>query len=162
MNLNDFLTHRSVMGISIALSLLLFITFSLCISEWHRDWVLVHQPTAALPVISKNTINDWIATIPNHHLFGKAITDLPITNLEMRVTGIVKVEEQSGLVSKAYISVEGQAAKIYQVGDELPNGVKIDSISHDTVILNSDGRFEKLSLPREKLKFKSKPAKEPE
>ena len=99
-----------------------------------------------------------IASIPDEHLFGKAFSksgDVPITNLQLRVTGIVKVQdEENGSYSKAYISISGQPSKIYQVGDSLPYGVKVYAISHDTVILENGGRLEKLPLPREKLVFK--------
>ena len=84
------------------------------------------------------------------------MSQMPVTNLQMRVTGIVKMSGQSNS-SKAYISVEGQPGKIYQEGDDLPNGVRIYTISDDAVILDIDGRFEKLPLPREKLQFKSRP-----
>jgi hypothetical protein len=69
----------------------------------------------------------------------------------------VKVEhELNGSISKAYISISGQPGKIYQIGDNLPYGVKVYDITPDTVILENDGHLEKLPLPREKLLFKRK------
>lgn len=159
--LNFHFSHRIVMGICIAMASLVGITFSYSIWQWHNDWVLTHQQkTAALPIIpSPSEASDIIAAIPGDHIFGKSIAKLgqmPISNLQMRVTGIVKVSEQSGLISKAYISISGEASKIYKVGDSLPYGVKVYDITPDAVILENDGKFEKLPLPREKLKFKHK------
>ena len=101
---------------------------------------------------------DNIETIPNNHLFGIAFAkgNVPITNLQLRVTGIVKVNNEQENNSKAYISMSGQSSKIYQVGDSLLNGVKIYAISNDSVILETDGRLEKLPLPREILQFKER------
>lgn len=159
LNFNDLniqLSHRHVMGICIGLSILVFITFISSIWQWHNDWVFIHQDSK-MPAITKIDTNELIASIPENHIFGKAMSQMPITNLQMRVTGIVKTSDQSGLPSKAYISVEGQPGKIYQQGDDLPNGVRINTISQDAVILDIEGRLEKLPLPREKLQFKSRP-----
>ncbi len=90
------------------------------------------------------------------HLFGMSATgDMPITNLELRVTGIAReADAQSENVSRAYISIAGGVSKIYQVGDSLPDGVKIYDITSDTVILENSGKLEKLPMPRQKLQFK--------
>jgi general secretion pathway protein C len=163
MNLNDLtsnfqFSHRMVMGLCIALTALVCITFTYSAWQWRNDWVLSRQNNAAAPELPKiEENNDLIASIPGDHIFGKSTTNLgqmPVTNLQMSVTGIVKVTEQSGLVSKAYISISGQPSKIYQVGDNLPYGVKVYDITPSEVILENDGHFEKLPLPREKLKFK--------
>lgn len=159
MNFNDLnihLTHRTMMGICIGLAILVCITFTYGAWQWRNDWILVHENSAKLPVIAKNDTNELIASIPDNHIFGKAMSQMPVTNLQMHVTGIVKMSGHSG-TSKAYISVEGQPGKIYQEGDDLPNGVSINSISDDAVILDIEGRLEKLPLPREKLQFKSRP-----
>jgi hypothetical protein len=99
-----------------------------------------------------------INSLPEKHLFGQAFsrTDgMPISNLQLRVTGIVKVNTETGKeVSKAYISISNQPAKIFEVGDTLPYGVKVYSITPDAVVLENDGHLEKLPLPREKLQFK--------
>ena len=63
---------------------------------------------------------------------------------------------RSGPVSKAYISIDGQPSKIYQVGESLPSGVKVYDITPNEVVLENDGNLEKLPLPREQLKFKPK------
>jgi type II secretory pathway component PulC len=123
---------------------------------------LTHQ-TPVAPVLTKtNQDNAMIASISGDHIFGKSsnLGQMPVTNLQMKVTGIVKVSEQSGLTSKVYISVSGQASKIYKVGDNLPYGVKIYEITPDAVVLENDGHLEKLPLPREKIIFKPRKVEE--
>ncbi len=149
--------------IALCMSIVVLVSFTFFYSawQWRSDWILAHQTTSAVPTIAKtDDTAETIAAIPDDHLFGKLLSktgEVPITNLQLRVTGIVKVDaEQSGLFSKAYISISGQPSKIYQAGDSLPYGVKVYDITPDTVILENDGRLEKLPLPRERLKFKPK------
>lgn len=168
MNLNDLTANisssqRSVLGISLAVATLVLLTFGYAAWQWRSDWVLVHQMNAETPTLNNtNQLSDTVLAIPDEHLFGSSkLGNMPITNLQLRVTGIVKVDaEQMGAYSKAYISIAGQASKIYQIGDTLPYGVKVYDITSDAVILENDGRLEKLPLPREQLKFKPKPTGE--
>lgn len=166
MNINGILTNihfsqRTMIGICISMAVLVVGTFFYATWQWGSDWLITHQKIQSPPIISKtDEMANMIASIPDKHLFGQAVakTDMPITNLQLRVTGIVKVEsEQYGTFSKAYISISGQPSKIYQIGDSLPYGVKVYDITADTVILENDGQFEKLPLPREPLKFKPMP-----
>lgn len=166
MNVNEMILNyefdqRSIMGICAIIAAILCFTFFYAIWQWHSDWVLAHQSIAKNKTLTNtNQTAEMIAAIPNEHLFGKAfakIGEVPVTNLQLRVTGIVKAEynnEQHGDGSKAYISISGQPSKIYQVGDELPYGVKVYAITPEAVILENEGRLEKLPLPREKLEFK--------
>lgn len=162
MTLNIQLPQQTLLGICGGLATLLAITFMYCAWQWQSDWALAHeevQPTSALVSIQDSTslIND----IPNEHIFGQASGDVPITSLQLRVTGIVKINtEEGGSYSKAYISISGQPSKIYQTGDSLPYGVKVYDITSDTVILENDGRLEKLPMPRQQLEFKPRNTEE--
>ena len=147
-----------------ASAILLGITLIYSIWQWHSDWRLAHQEiksTAAL--LPDDETLSMINALPKAHLFGENISsgNMPITSLQLRVTGIVKsLDENSHEVSKAYISMSGQAAKIYQTGDSLPYGVKVYEINNDAVILENDGHLEKLPLPRERLEFKARDTEE--
>lgn len=156
MNFNELtiqLTPRTLLFGCAGLGTLALITFIFATWQWRSDWILAHHEINTPVVVKADNTNELLASIPASHIFGKALDQMPVTNLQMRVTGIVKTSDQSQ-PSKAYISIEGQPGKIYQEGDDLPNGVKINSISADSVILDIDGRLEKLPLPREKLEFK--------
>lgn len=128
--------------------------------QWYQDWKIAHQLIIEKPSLK---MTDESATIinalPKAHLFGQAFSkgQVPTSNLQLRVTGIVKAnQEGAGIFSKAYISIAGQPSKIYQIGDDLPYGVKVYDITSNMVILQNDGRLEKLPLPREPLEFKTK------
>lgn len=156
---DDLDKHMQQIAFFGIMSLAMLTTFTLFYNlwQWHSDWRLIHQslptlhPAKTLPVIN-------LETIPAAHLFGSPlakVTDVPISSLHLQVTGIVKIEDdEEDNNSKVYLSISGQPSKIYRKGDSVANGVKIYSITPDTVILENNGRFEKLPLHREKLQFK--------
>lgn len=162
LNLTPHQQQRLILGTGIALSLLVAITFFSNIWQWYDDWALVHAEVKNPSVLA--SIEDsakLVSSIPDEHLFGQASEDVPISSLQLRVTGIVSVQtEQNGSYSKAYISIAGQPSKIYKAGDSLPYGVTVHEITPDTVILENDGRLEKLPMPREKLQFKPRNTQE--
>jgi type II secretory pathway component PulC len=132
-------------------------TFMGEIRQWSKDWQLAHQ--ALRPSTqAKINVEEMISAIPKAHLFGQALSSLnevPISGLELQVRGIVKVDnEQEKSASKAYISMRGEASKIYQTGDSLPGGVKVYAIRADSVILEKAGQLQQLPLTRKKLEFK--------
>ena len=161
MILNFQLPQRSIPIIGGALALTVGFLCFYSIWRWQSDWTLAHQTvTSNAKLNTTDETSLMIAAIPDNHLFGMAFDhsgDVPVTDLQLRVTGIVKVndEQQKESVSKVYISSSGQPGKIYQVGDTLPYGVKIYEITGDAVILENSGRLEKLPLPREPLPFKA-------
>jgi Type II secretion system protein C len=147
------------------LGIILLVLLISSVQQWYQDWQLAHQTAAKAYVSTKNETAEIIAALPRAHIFGQNLSssDVPVTNLQLRVTGIVSVpNEDDHASSKAYISISGQPSKIFKMGDELPNGVKIYDITADTVILEHDGDIEKLPLPRESLVFKARDEKEAE
>lgn len=161
MILNRQLNQRYLLAFALAMSILVLFTFCYDFSSWYFDWKLAHTTPAVKVRLDDNTARE-IAAIPNQHLFGlSASGEMPVTNLQLRVTGIaIEANALGENVSKAYISIAGAASKIYQVGDSLPDGVKINDIKPDTVILENGGRLEKLPLPREPLQFKPREKEE--
>ena len=150
-------SQRTMLVIVATLGLLASIMFGFSLYQWTSDWILAHQSSTEIPSLGTNETATLIASIPDAHLFGQSLNgdEAPISSLQMHVTGIVKAENADGEnVSKAYISISGQPSKIYQIGDDLPYGVKIYDITADYVILQNDGKLEKLPLAREKLQFK--------
>ncbi len=159
----NFLTsefqQRVMLGTCILLVALIALTLSYSCQQWYDDWSFIKQTPAAPSLALINEDIEMINAIPDRHLFGNTLdnNNVPITHLQLQVTGIVKVDDnQPGVISKAYISTSGQPSKIYQVGERLPSGVKVYEITPDAVILENDGRIEKLPLPREKLQFKKR------
>jgi len=152
---------RAGLASCILMGLLLLITLGQTLTQWGGDWELAHK-TAAVTANNVNNPNaDLIAKLPEQHLFGiqnREITGLPVTSLQMHVTGIMKLQQKQGnATSQAIISISGQPDKVYRVGDMLPNGVKIDSITKDAVILKNNGHLERLPLPGREIVRKPKP-----
>lgn len=149
--------QRILLAAFIILVLLFILTLFYAAWQWQADWRIAHQRTAlSITDVKSNESGHLIAALPAAHLFGQSIARaVPISHLQLQVTGIVKVpEEKSGAISKAYISIASQPSKIYQVGDNLPYGVKVYEITTDTVILQKEDHLEKLPLPRAPLQFK--------
>lgn len=152
------LQQKQLINLSIGFLCVLVLSALLeAISAWHADWMLInttpHHSTIASPHAAA-----LVAAIPSQHLFGKAMgstNNLPITNLQLHVTGITKVEHETiDNPSRASISMAGQPSKLYEVGDEIAAGVKVYQIDQDAVVLQNDGELEKLPLPRAPLEFK--------
>jgi len=162
MTLNIQINQRYLLGATGLLGLLLAVTLIYVLTAWVQDWRLAHQTVASAVKFDGGANARLIAEIPDQHLFGLSATgNMPITNLELRVTGIAReANAQNENTSKAYISIAGGPSKIYQVGDSLPDGVKVYDIKPDTVILENGGKLEKLPLPRQKLQFKPREQEE--
>lgn len=149
------LLQRTAIGLCALLATVFCASFLYTLTAWHADWQLTHRSIQPRAAISHDQTTDLISSLPSMHLFGQSGEDMPITSLQLRVTGIVKSNDENGNESsKAYISIEGQPSKIYQIGDSMPYGVKVYAIDTDSVILENDGRLEKLPLPRDPLIFK--------
>ena len=158
------LNQQATLILSTVLLLLLILTASLTSYYWYQDWQLTHQPMPSAPPLNTEDNSQIIEAIPQGHLFGKALekrTEVPVSSLQLKVTGIATTTGDAALThSKAYISTSGQPSKIYKVGDEVTYGVKIHDITPFAVILENNGKLEKLPLPRESLEFKLKQTKE--
>lgn len=152
------LLERSQVGICALIALTVLITLITAAWQWHQDWQLAHATPKVTATAPTDRTAVLLAALPSDHLFGQDLTkvgEMPISNLQLHVTGIVKTNTEEGVyVSKAYISIAGGPSKIYQIGDSLPYGVKVYGITADAVILENDGRLEQLPLPRQELIFK--------
>lgn len=165
MMININLNQKTVLAICASLGSLVLLTLAYAGWQWRNDWIAAHQEVSVKQaIVGPDETLVMIAAIPNAHLFGKAFSkvgQVPITNLQLQVTGIVKtLTEHGGPQSKAYISISGQPSKIYLIGDSLPYGVKVYDIAADAIILENKGHLEKLLLPRQQLNFKSRNVKE--
>ena len=156
--------QQTVLGGSALLILLICTTLLYSLWQWRSDWILAHQSLPSLSAtFSADKNASLISAISGEHLFGQSISNgnLPLSNLQLQITGIVKTDpKQNAALSKAYISISHQPSKIYQVGDHLTSLVKVYDITADSVILENDNHFEKLSLSREKLQFKERNTRE--
>ncbi len=145
---------------ALALSgLLVFYALVNMLSAWHADYKITHQPIAAATAANALATGSQIDVIPEQHIFGSAATEdadfLPVTSAQLHLTGIIK--DANSQTSRIIISEAGQTGKVYAVGDEVISGIKINAINDDGVVLEHNGRFEKLPLVRTRLNFKDMP-----
>jgi len=100
------------------------------------------------------------------HLFGrsdepppaeeKAPIVAPETRLNLTLRGLVALDSQQAAL--AIIAEGGKDENAYKVGDTVPGGAVLHEIHADRVILKRGGRFETLTLPREKMVMGDSPA----
>lgn len=130
-----------------------------------RAWPLAANGAgvALIPVVSSQLDShsrngaglDSVATM---HLLGKtdetiaapvsAVIDAPETRLSLTLKGIIALS--AGTDGRALIAEGSAAEKIYQVGDSLSGGAILHEVLADKVILKRGGRFETLTLPRDR------------
>lgn len=132
-------------------------------------WLLVPEPeqteqaVTAVPApvtpqpsrINEQQIASW-------HLFGvageekaveKKVLDAPETRLKLTLRGVFASEDSSG--GRAIVGDPQGKEENYAVGDPLPGGAKLSEIYPDRIILERNGRFETLRLPKERTQLQS-------
>ncbi len=117
-------------------------------------WRWLSPPAEVLPVEaspSVPTTAEFNLTLAQFRLFGSAVdpaggayADAPETALNLSLKGTNSHHEQH--LARAVIADEQQSEKVYKVGDEFPNGVRVLAIYPDRVVLNAAGRIEVLRL----------------
>ncbi|MEA2078505.1 MAG: type II secretion system protein GspC [Pseudomonadota bacterium] len=102
------------------------------------------------PRIDERQIADW-------HLFGvageekpveKKLVDAPETRLKLTLRGVFASEESTG--GRAIVGDPKGKEETYAVGDPLPGGARLSEIYPDRIILERNGRFETLRLPKQR------------
>src|SRR5438094_862049 len=86
--------QRAALGLSAIFIMLSIITLFYSIWQWRHDWMLTHAALPPSAAATSNETGNIIASLPDRHLFGQTLTkgDVPISNLQLTVTGIVKSE----------------------------------------------------------------------
>ena len=122
--------------------------------EENNKQTAVRGPITAMPS-SQVRLN----SVVNLHLFGEAsqietvVTDAPIdapkTNLKLVLRGVFSNSDQD----KAMAIIADAAGKesLYRTGSQVPGGATVHTIYGDRVILQRNGQFETLYLPRDEI-----------
>jgi len=128
-------------------------------------WLLVpeagqtEQAVTAAPVAVKRQpprINEQ--QIAGWHLFGvageekaveKKVIEAPETRLKLTLRGVFASEDSTG--GRAIVGDPKGKEENYAVGEPLPGGAKLSEIYPDRIILERNGRFETLRLPKERM-----------
>jgi general secretion pathway protein C len=96
-----------------------------------------------------------VAGITSAHLFGappieavaQDASNAPPTSIPLVLVGIIAADDpHDGL---AILGENAAGAKVFAVGDNVPGGAKLNEVRVDYVIIDHNGRLEKLMLPRQ-------------
>jgi general secretion pathway protein C len=140
---------RWLPALVIALALV-WMTLSVTRLAW--QW-LTPEPDSVLLDGSATTTATIDRSLPlaQFRLFGSAVdpaggayADAPDTTLNYTLKGTNSHHRQE--LARAVIADDQQSEKVYKVGDEFPNGVRVQAIYPDRVVLNAAGRIEVLRL----------------
>jgi len=91
---------------------------------------------------------DLFGEKPAEQATQEKVIDAPETQLDLTLTGIIASGDESR--SWALIEKGGEDQKPYAVGNTISNNVELHAIYSNRVILDRSGRFETLTLEREK------------
>ncbi len=90
-----------------------------------------------------------VAELPTEKVVQQSVVDAPETRLSLTLRGIIALS--SGGVGRALIAEGNAEERLYKVGDTLSGSAVLHEVLADKVILKRGGRFETLTLPRERL-----------
>jgi type II secretory pathway component PulC len=113
---------------------------------WSSNRAVQAQPFRAPIKINTNLLSSY-------HLFGayaSNLGNLPLASLGVTLIGIFADNNNK---STALITLSGGQSKFYHVGDKLAPNVVIDKILPYSVVVQHNGRLEKLAMPIQPLKF---------
>ncbi len=148
-----------------AVSLVLVIALAWTLSNIAWQLLAPEEPAAtpvttrpAVPVATQQT-RQSVSDITRQHLFGKednaparpVETKTPVSRLNLTLRGVLAAEPDT--LSTAIISAgkgKGGKEEIYAIGDTIQNGVKLHEVHSDHVIVDRQGRLEKLVMPKDK------------
>ncbi len=137
-------------------------------------WLLVQEPVddsaAPLPVAVSATMPAEATMVSLEkvaalHLLGRSDEpppaeptkpiEAPETRLNLTLRGLVALDSQEG--AHAIIAQGSGDEQAYKVGATVPGGATLHEIMADRVILERGGRFETLTLPKEKMALGNAP-----
>ncbi|MCC6208158.1 MAG: type II secretion system protein GspC [Gammaproteobacteria bacterium] len=98
-----------------------------------------------------------LSDLAKWHLFGEkpvggeipAIESLPETQLNLTLSGVIASDSATG--GGAIIASPGGTEAFYTINSQLPGGAILKEVHPDRVVLERNGRFETLRLPKEGL-----------
>ena len=118
----------------------------------------IPQPAVAAAPVQRQQARIDERQIASWHLFGVAgeekpvkaapVADAPETRLKLTLRGLFASDDSAG--GRAIIGDPKGKEESYAVGDPVPGGAKLSEIYPDRVILERNGRYETLRLPKDR------------
>lgn len=100
-----------------------------------------------------------VESLPNTPFFGRApvkaatqqpevdLANIPITQLNLVLSGVL--DNSAKDKASALVSEKGKPAQRVYIGDSLPGGAELYSVAVDHIVLQRNGKMEKLTYPDE-------------
>lgn len=142
-------------GIAILFGLLILIKLISGITFFFKGNANSKQTQNTTQAQSEKTID-----LTRYHLFGMYTpknldpNQLPKATLDLTLNGVFLAVPEK--YSQAVLTAPGENQKVYNVGDDLPEGAKLYQVLNNSVIILYNGQLQQLLLPEPKVKFKNK------
>ncbi|MBF0284150.1 MAG: type II secretion system protein GspC [Magnetococcales bacterium] len=157
--------HLKRLALGVNLLLVVGIGYSAANLAWRLMGDIWREPpdgsaTAARPA-NGPAAPQTLANLVELHLFGAGYVggevplDAPESRLNLEVLGIFAGSDE-GKSGRVLIKSPNEGEISYPVGAQLPGGVTVRAIHPDRVVLEHNGRFETLRLPKSDLSLKGK------
>lgn len=141
--------QQGLAAVVIAASLLFLLSFT-----WH-SWQRLQPPT----VTDSAPVAPRLPSKPVHSdyaLFGRATkASIPESRLQVSIKGLYSAKSTQH--SYAILAVQGQADKVFYVGDKITDNAKLVEITVNAIVIERDGQREKIRLPRMQLPMRAAP-----
>lgn len=142
----------------------ILMAYQLSLVIWQIVPLPAEQSSASINRVSSQqnasqgpSVTQKIAQIRAQHLFGQvvretkvvqpvAVQDAPESNLNYKIRGIYYSEEKS--LASVILQKDSNTSNFYRLGDEIDNGIYIDQINQDHILISRQGRLEKLLLEK--------------
>jgi type II secretory pathway component PulC len=136
-------------GLFLNLILGVFIILAIIFSWTHAYISQTERQIPDLPSIQPH--QSTLQNIAEWHLFGIPSTSMPDievmkTNLPLKLEGVFIAEDNNN--SRAIISVAGQPAKLFNVGQTMMANVVLLKVFQNMIYLSNQGKTEKLLIPK--------------
>lgn len=134
----------------------------LILSSFYNGFALLTSKSIPNDLLEKNTFITPTKKInvARLHLFGLYqpanlnIDLLPKSTLNIQLNGVFFTVPAN--LSQAVLTIPSEGQKIYREGDKLPGDAKLYRILNNSVIIEYNGKLQRLMLPEPTLKFNNK------
>ena len=153
--------HSGQLAKLVNLLLVIWLAWLLARLSWfilpEPDVEPISQPAVVAAPVQRQQARIDERQIASWHLFGVAgeekpvkvvAADAPETRLKLTLRGLFASDDSAG--GRAIIGDPKGKEESYAVGDPVPGGAKLSEIYPDRVILERNGRYETLRLPKDR------------
>lgn len=146
-----FINLTTIFLVLISLYILTQLIFKLSFNTFSVEDYIKIQTLKVSPE-KKNVgyiVNNPFSSKNKNYLLSEVVIDAPVTTLGLNLYGITFSDDATK--NSAILGFSPNEQKSYRVGDEIANGVLIDYIDKDRVIINREGNQESVKFKRKSI-----------